>query len=218
MCKGKGLVSAASWRSRSDLCRTRRGSRGGRPTERGFTLVELLIVIAIIGILAGLALKAISLVRQSTNVAITTTDIHSFKAAVEQYNQDEGEYPGMGKKVSGDDNQFPILFECLFGARRPNGPGGRNAPYMDLDQDKVVVYDDDVEDYRKARRKELFNWKIEKYMLDAWGNPLVYRSNKGRKPDDYMRNRFGVDIYSTGPDGEDQTVEGEDESDDIGNW
>ena len=196
MCKGKGLVSAASWRSRrsdlcrtgqcrTSLCRTREWSRGCpsgrggvRPAERGFTLVELLIVIAIIGILAGLALKAISLVRQSTNVAITTTDIHSFKAAVEQYNQDEGEYPGMGKKVSGDDNQFPILYECLFGDRRPNGPGGRNAPYMDLDQDKVVVYDDDIEDYRKARRKELRNRKIEKYMLDAWGNPLVYRSNK----------------------------------------
>ncbi len=189
-----------------------------RPAERGFTLIELLIVIAIIGILAGMTLKAISVVREGTNNAITVSEISSLKSAVESYNQDEGEYPAQRKKTSGDDNHFPTLFNALFGERRPKGPGGRNAPYMDLKQDKVVVYDDNIEEYRPAKRKEIYNSKIEKYLLDAWGNPLIYRSNKGRKFDDFMRNRYTVDIYSTGPDGIDQTSEGEDESDDIGNW
>ena len=213
MCKGKGLVSVESSRGRSGtLC------SGPRPGRQGFTLVELLIVIAIIGILATLALKAISAVRESTDAAITTTEINSLKAAIEQYNQDEGEYPGQREKASEDENQFPILFNALFGERKPNGPGGRSAPYMELKQDKVVIYDSDTEDYRPVKRKELHDPKVEKFMLDAWSNPLIYRSNKGRKYEDYMRNRYGFDIYSTGPDGDDQTAEGEDESDDLGNW
>lgn len=212
MCKGKAVVVTVSSRGRS-------GTEGRlRPRGVGFTLVELLIVIAIIGILATLALKAISAVRESTDAAITTTEISSLKNAVEAYNQDEGEYPGQRKKTSGDENQFPTLFNALFGERKPKGPGGRNAPYMELKQDKVVVYDEDIDDYRVAKSREIYDPKIEKYMLDAWGNPLVYRVNKGKPYEDYMRNRYGVDIYSTGPDGMDQTAEGEDENDDIGNW
>ncbi len=185
-------------------------------STRGFTLVEILIVIAVLGVLAYLALNSLSVVRESTN-SEPVTDISSLASAAEQYNQDEGEYPGQGN-ISGDTNQFPMLFNALFGERKPNGPGGRNAPYMDLKQDKVVVYDDKIENYRLAKRKEIYNSKIEKYMLDAWSNPLIYRVNKGREFDDFMRNRDGVDIYSTGPDGIDQTILGEDAGDDIGNW
>lgn len=206
MCKGKAFVLEPGRRARP-------GSAG-----RGFTLVELLIVIAIIGVLATLALKAISAVRESTDVAMTVTEINSLKAAVEQYNQDEGEYPAQRLKASPYDNQFPQLFNAIFGERRPRGPGGRNSPYMELNQDKVVVYEEDIEDYRPAKRSEIHDPKIDKYMLDAWGNPIIYRSNKGRAYEDYMRNRYRFDIYSTGPDGIDQTAEGEDEGDDIGNW
>ncbi len=218
MCNGKDLTECSHRSDRRSDPGANSGS-GPRRRERAFTLVELLIVIAIIGVLATLALKAISAVQDASDKAIITTEINTLDSAIEQYNQDEGRYPAQGMKVSEDDNQFPILFNCLFGTRIPNGPGGRSAPYMQLKEDKVVVYDEDVEDYRQATRKELRNPKIEKFILDAWGNPLQYRANKGRKVEDYMHNLYRVDLYSTGPDGIDQTIEGEDDDgDDIGNW
>ena len=67
-------------------------------------------------------------------------------------------------------------------------------------------------------RKELHDPEIEKFILDSWGNPLIYRVNKGRRLEAIMLNRHGFDLYSTGPDGIDQTILGEEGGDDIGNW
>ncbi len=218
MCKGKDLTEC-SHRSdrRSDPGASSRS--GPRRREWAFTLVELLIVIAIIGILATLTLTAISAVRESTAAAITRTEVKSLDQAVEHYYQDEGVFPGQAQKGAETENQFPLLFNAIFGERAPRGPGGRNAPYMQLKEDNVVVYDEDIEAYRKASLKERRNTKIDKFIVDAWGNPLQYRANKARKVEDYRHNRYRFDVYSTGPDGIDQTIEGEeDENDDVGNW
>ena len=188
----------------------------------GFTLVELLIVIAIIGILAGLAMQGISAVRESTSAAMTTTDIQSLRQAIEQYVQDEGIYPGQdtpSKKFDEELNDFPKLYNALFGEKKPDGPGGRNAPYSELSSEKIAVYDEEEEIYRVAKRSELDDVDVDKFVLDAWGEPLIYRCNKGRKREPFMRNKHSFDLYSMGPDSENQTIEGDDEvNDDIGNW
>ncbi len=186
----------------------------------GFTLIELLIVIAIIGILAGLAMTGISTVRERSNKSVTTSDISSLDQALQRYVLDEGVFPGQdAKKIGADDNQFPLLFNAIFGDPKPNGPGGRGAPYIELKEDKVRVWDEAEDAYRPATRSELFEPRVKKYMVDAWGTPLVYRSNKGRRPRPYMHKRRGADLYSLGPDATDQTKTGsDDENDDIGNW
>lgn len=194
---------------------------GGCHAERrdAFTLVELLIVIAIIGVLAGLALQAISTVQDSTHVALTRTDITTLQNALQRYYEDEGEFPAQGKKNTRDENYFPELYRALFGEPRPDGPGGRNAPYAERPEDKVAVWDDELDDYRPAKRSELRDEDVDKYMIDSWGQPFVYRCNKGKKAKDYMHNLRSADIYSTGSDENDQTRDGSDEeNDDIGNW
>ncbi len=188
--------------------------------QSGFTLIELLIVIAIIGILAGLAMTGISTVRQSANEALTKQTISGLANALESYKQDEGEFPGIGDDIDEETNQFPILFNALFGERKPNGPGGRSAPYLPLKEDMVVVYDEDLDEYRMAKRGEIYDDNVEKFLADAWGNPMIYRCNKGQKYEPYMHQRHGADIYSVGEDEIDQTKEGDhdNDNDDIGNW
>lgn len=184
----------------------------------GFTLIEILIVISIIALLSSLILVAVNKARKSANEAIVKTEVSSLAQALEQYLQEESEYPGVSKKIAADVNQFPDLYNALFGERRPNGPGGRSAPYMKIEEKKVVVWDNDTDMYVPCTREQLRNPKVPKYLVDPWGNPYIYRANKGRKREDYMHNVQAADVYSVGPNGKDDTAEGSEDNDDIGNW
>ena len=68
----------------SSVCRTPR---------RGFTLVELLVVIVIIGLLAGLLTPAVIAVMKNANVAAIKAEIHGVGMAVESYKTERTEYP-----------------------------------------------------------------------------------------------------------------------------
>lgn len=61
--------------------------------KKGFTLVELLVVVAIIGLMAGIATVSVNSVRQKGRDARRVADIKQIQNALELHYSDAGQYP-----------------------------------------------------------------------------------------------------------------------------
>ena len=107
-----------------------------RRGERGFTLLELIVVIAIIGILATIAMPALKDMPRRANEAVLKTNLRTMRDVIDQYYGDKGSYPaeprGAGReRLPAQDPDRPHHQEqrdLAAGLRgdRPRGAAGRD--------------------------------------------------------------------------------------------
>jgi type II secretion system protein G len=76
-----------------------------RAKQPGFTIVELLIVIVIIGILAAITIIAYNGIQQRARDSRRSSDISQLQTALEMYQADNGAYPQVGAANTGYDIQ-----------------------------------------------------------------------------------------------------------------
>lgn len=74
----------------------------------GFTIVELLIVIVVIGILAAITIVAYSGIQNQANDAAVKSDLKNLTNKILIYQVDNSKYPDGGSR-SGDSTKFPSL-------------------------------------------------------------------------------------------------------------
>ena len=68
--------------------------RGALPSwQDGFTLIELIVVVALIGILAGVALPNYRVAIQTSKEAVLKEDLFQLRSLLDQYYADKGKYP-----------------------------------------------------------------------------------------------------------------------------
>ena len=89
----------------------------GRAGEAGFTLVEMLVVIAIIGLVVGLVGPRVLNYLAEAKVKAAKIQIESFSAALDLYYLDNGAYPAAGEGLG-----------ALV--QRPTSASGWNGPYV----------------------------------------------------------------------------------------
>jgi general secretion pathway protein G len=95
------------------------GSDGRRP-DAGFTLVELLVVLAIIGLVAGIVAPQVLRYLGSAKVSTTQTQMANIASALDLYYLDVGAYPSQ-------DTGLSALVTT------PPGAAGWNGPYLKTD-------------------------------------------------------------------------------------
>lgn len=72
--------------------------------EKGFTLIELMIVVAIIGILAAIAIPQFGEYRTKAYNSAAQTDLKAFQLAAEDFYNDYGTYPNAISASTGSIN------------------------------------------------------------------------------------------------------------------
>jgi general secretion pathway protein G len=73
---------------------TRRSARAARSrSDAGFTLIELIIVVTLIGILAAIAMPAMSNAPKRAKEAVLRENLYQIRSCIDQYLADKGNYP-----------------------------------------------------------------------------------------------------------------------------
>ena len=104
-------------------------NRSNRRAHRGFTLVELLVVISIIVVLAALSFGAAQVAIKKSNTLKAKTDATAIATAVEQYYQEYSKLPTLGGSSDEMLTQGEAGIELL---QYPSRKGRRHWNYAEL--------------------------------------------------------------------------------------
>ncbi len=167
----------------------------------GFTLVELLTVIGIIVILAGLVLGISGYAQKKAAFSRAEAEIAAMEAALESYRADNGIYPDTD---AADDPQ--ALYQALTGDGDDQlGGSTASSGAENFGQQGKV--------YMELKENSQFNTEFE--VIDPWGIPYHFESDPdGSANSNDIYNVATFDLWSSAG-----TADGtKDDNDDITNW
>ncbi len=169
-----------------------------RDARRAFTLIELLTVIAIIGILAAITFGVVKGVQERAAVQQARTELAVISQALEAYKRLYGDYPqtasgaaNSATATSASATDRPgILFNALVGKRGPLAVENKINGKALIELGKFTVQSTTAADLPDNTAETKPN-----ALVDPWGRRYLYSYKAG------VWNNPSFILYSVGPDG-----------------
>jgi len=156
-----------------------------RPRGRGFTLIEMLVTMAILGILAGILIPVIASARRLAKIGATKTLLSQIEAALDRYNDDWGAYPPdyAVNDTNSPTGQVPTNdttpAACLYFYLATPDLSARH-PYIELQAETQCRNNGDGDPEYDV-------------IVDSWDRPILYLSTVPK------HNPTSYDVWSLGP-------------------
>jgi prepilin-type N-terminal cleavage/methylation domain-containing protein len=170
-----------------------------RPGKAAFTLIELMVVITIIVILAGLVVGGMEYANQRQASEKTKVQIALLSKGIEEYKLDMGAYPGTADNtpIAGDVSEqlYQALFKDGYDYTNPNTP-----PASWTKATKIYLNDLDPRNNKQGWVTTTTNAApgANLKIIDPWGNNYRYRKGRDAQNPDF-------DLWSCGKDGKTDT-------------
>lgn len=177
-------------------------THGGRGADKAFTLIELLTVIAIIGVLAGITFGVMKGAQERAAVNQTRTDLAAITTALDGYKRQYGDYPQTGASGQAGTDATPALGSITTGSAQAklfNALGGKLGPRMTSMNGKVYLPFAQHSLERTDLPDPANTTEVANALVDPWGRRYIYYYKNNGSPGTWIVPSYI--LFSAGPDG-----------------
>lgn len=141
--------------------------------QRGFTLIEIMVVVIILGLLAGIVLPRILGQEEKARIDTAKVQIRALEGALDAFRLDNGFYPTTDQGLSAlikkpEAGRVPDKWReggYLKPARIPKDPWNKDylyfAPGNEGHEYEIISYGADNEQGGEGKNADIESWKIE---------------------------------------------------------